>query len=105
MAKRAGVLKRGLRPNETPDVIAAVWIAWGFQANCMSVQASQCISSGASQCLSSGALNRGLRTIISYIPIHYYIHLEQLIDVDDSSWPAMIALCQASRQWLRLIAP
>ena len=40
MAKRAGVLKRGLRPNETPDVIAAVWIAWGFQANCMSVQAS-----------------------------------------------------------------
>jgi hypothetical protein len=35
MAKRAGVLKRGLRPNESADVIADVWIAWGFQANFM----------------------------------------------------------------------
>jgi hypothetical protein len=33
VAKRAGVLKRGLRPNESSDVIADVWIAWGFQAN------------------------------------------------------------------------
>ena len=35
VAKRAGVLKRGLRPNESSDVIADVWIAWGFQANFM----------------------------------------------------------------------
>jgi hypothetical protein len=35
VAKRAGVLKRGLRPNESPDVIADVRIAWGFQANFM----------------------------------------------------------------------
>ena len=33
VAKRAGVLKRGLRPNESPEVIADVWLAWGFQAN------------------------------------------------------------------------
>ena len=35
VAKRAGVLKRGLRPNESSDAIADVWIAWGFQANFM----------------------------------------------------------------------
>jgi hypothetical protein len=35
VAKRAGVLKRGLRPNDSHDVIADVWIAWGFQANFM----------------------------------------------------------------------
>jgi hypothetical protein len=35
VAKRAGVLKRGLRLNESPDVNADVWIAWGFQANFM----------------------------------------------------------------------
>ena len=35
VAKRVGFLKRGLRPNESSDVIADVWIAWGFQANFM----------------------------------------------------------------------
>ena len=35
VAKRAGVLKRGLRPNESPEVIADAWLAWGFQANFM----------------------------------------------------------------------
>jgi hypothetical protein len=33
--ERAGVFKRGLRPNESPEVIADVRIAWGFQANFM----------------------------------------------------------------------
>ena len=32
VAKRVGVLNRGLRTNESSDVIADVWIAWGFQA-------------------------------------------------------------------------
>jgi hypothetical protein len=31
LAKRVGVLKRGLRPNESPKIIADVWLAWGFQ--------------------------------------------------------------------------
>ena len=35
VAKRAGVVKRGLRPNESPDDIAEVWTAWGIQANFM----------------------------------------------------------------------
>jgi hypothetical protein len=35
VAKRAGVLKRGSRLIESSDVIADVWIAWGFQANFM----------------------------------------------------------------------
>jgi hypothetical protein len=35
VAKRADVLKRGLRPNESPEVIADAWLAWGFQATFM----------------------------------------------------------------------
>jgi hypothetical protein len=34
-SKHAGVLKRGLRPIESPEVIADVWIAWRFQPNFM----------------------------------------------------------------------
>jgi hypothetical protein len=35
VAKRAGVLKRGLRSNEDADLIADVWLAWAFQVNFM----------------------------------------------------------------------
>ena len=35
VAKRMGVLKRGLRPNESVDAIADVWLACAFQANFM----------------------------------------------------------------------
>lgn len=35
VAKRAGMLKRGLRPAESVERICDVWLAWSFQANFM----------------------------------------------------------------------
>mmetsp|Transcript_7338 Transcript_7338/g.20314 ORF Transcript_7338/g.20314 Transcript_7338/m.20314 type:complete len:274 (-) Transcript_7338:192-1013(-) len=33
VAKRAGMLKRGVRPRESLERICDVWLGWGFQAN------------------------------------------------------------------------